>query len=89
METCLCCGEGLFDKVVLGFLLLWGCRKLKALLEEAAKVGQLKWQEVNEWLREVERITRITRIAGIEPTQTVLKTAVLPLNYTPKKVCRE
>ena len=85
METCLCCGEGLFDKVVLGFLLLWGCRKLKALLEEAAKVGQLKWQEVNEWLREVERITRITRIAGIEPTQTVLKTAVLPLNYTPKK----
>ena len=62
---------------------------LKALLEEAAKVGQLKWQEVNEWLREVERITRITRIAGIEPTQTVLKTAVLPLNYTPKKVCRE
>ena len=25
----------------------------------------------------------MSRIAGIEPTQTVLKTAVLPLNYTP------
>jgi hypothetical protein len=25
----------------------------------------------------------ITRVAGIEPTQTVLKTVVLPLNYTP------
>ena len=24
-----------------------------------------------------------TRIAGIEPTRAVLKTAVLPLNYTP------
>ena len=26
----------------------------------------------------------ITRTAGIEPTQTVLKTVVLPLNYAPK-----
>lgn len=25
----------------------------------------------------------ITRVAGIEPTRTVLKTVVLPLNYTP------
>ena len=26
----------------------------------------------------------MTRVAGIEPTQTVLKTDVLPLNYTPE-----
>lgn len=29
-------------------------------------------------------ITEITRAAGIEPTQMVLKTNVLPLNYTPE-----
>ena len=27
----------------------------------------------------------ITGVAGIEPTLTVLETAVLPLNYTPKQ----
>ena len=26
---------------------------------------------------------RVTRVAGIEPTRVVLKTTVLPLNYTP------
>ena len=26
---------------------------------------------------------KITRVEGIEPTHTVLKTVVLPLNYTP------
>ena len=42
------------------------------------------------WLRRVnwELVSRrfkkvISRVAGIEPTQTVLKTVVLPLNYTP------
>lgn len=29
-------------------------------------------------------IIRKTGVAGIEPTLTVLETAVLPLNYTPK-----
>ena len=28
-------------------------------------------------------------VAGIEPTLTVLETAVLPLNYTPKIWCRK
>ena len=31
----------------------------------------------------------ITRVTGIEPVLTVLKTAVLPLNYTPKRPTRE
>ena len=33
------------------------------------------------------RTAVISRVAGIEPTHTVLKTGVLPLNYTPLVVC--
>ena len=42
-----------------------------------------------DFTREVEDLRLsvlnvITRAVGIEPTQVVLKTTVLPLNYTPK-----
>ena len=37
-------------------------------------------------IRERASLNKISRVAGIEPTQTVLKTVVLPLNYTPLRV---
>ena len=36
------------------------------------------------WELTARRFKKVmSRVAGIEPTQTVLKTVVLPLNYTP------
>ena len=38
---------------------------------------ELRWEAI---------FVRMPRVAGIEPTQSVLKTDVLPLNYTPLQI---
>ena len=36
----------------------------------------------------IRYFVKFSRVAGIEPAQTVLKTVVLPLNYTPRFRCQ-
>lgn len=37
---------------------------------------------------EVAVIVLLAGVAGLEPTLTVLETVALPLNYTPKRLCK-